>query len=79
MGARETDRDPSLAAERDALAKEVSRLEARSAEEAKLRSEAAEAVREALTDLKAMAAVAGMQPEGAGAPANDPAMEEPHG
>jgi hypothetical protein len=41
-----------LHAERDRLAEEVSRLRARAAEDARLRAEAAAAVRDALTDLR---------------------------
>ena len=51
---------PDLKAERDALAAKVHKLQARSEEEAQLRGEAAEAVRAALSDLRAMAAQGGM-------------------
>lgn len=45
--------DPEdLRAERDGLAAEVGRLRARATEDARLRAEAAEAVREALLDLR---------------------------
>lgn len=48
--------DLILQAERDALMSKVRVLEAKSAEEAQLRGEAAQAVRAALSDLRAMAA-----------------------
>lgn len=48
--------DLILQAERDALMSKVRVLEAKSVEEAELRGEAAQAVRAALTDLRAMAA-----------------------
>ncbi|MEM0923486.1 MAG: hypothetical protein AAGF44_07910 [Pseudomonadota bacterium] len=51
--------DHVLKAERDVLAAKVARLQARSAEEAQLRGEAADAVRAALSDLRAMASQAG--------------------
>ncbi|MEM0942504.1 MAG: hypothetical protein AAGI70_01025 [Pseudomonadota bacterium] len=49
----------TLSAERDKLAAKVAALQARSAEEAELRGEAAAAVRAALIDLRAMAGRAG--------------------
>ncbi|MCL5775394.1 hypothetical protein M1105_00080 [Limibaculum sp. FT325] len=49
----------ALEAERDRLATEVSRLERQVAEDAALRAEAADAVRAALGDLRAVAAQQG--------------------
>lgn len=46
--------------EREALTDKINRLEARSHEEAQLRGEAADAVRAALMDLRAMAGQAGL-------------------
>ncbi|MEL6479225.1 MAG: hypothetical protein AAFR17_17995 [Pseudomonadota bacterium] len=59
VAAADAAHDQVLKAERDVLAAKVARLQARSAEEAQLRGEAAEAVRAALSDLRAMAAQAG--------------------
>lgn len=52
-------KDTMLQAERDALLVKVRKLEAKSAEDAQLRGEAADAVRAALSDLRAMAAQGG--------------------
>ncbi|MEM6933178.1 MAG: hypothetical protein AAF526_06255 [Pseudomonadota bacterium] len=49
-------KDMMLQAERDALLVKVRKLEEKSAEDAQLRGEAADAVRAALSDLRAMAA-----------------------
>ncbi len=46
--------DPALAAERDRLEAEVERLQAAARRDAELRSEAAEAVKAALADLRAL-------------------------
>ncbi|MBY8976975.1 hypothetical protein KHP62_14250 [Rhodobacteraceae bacterium NNCM2] len=53
-------KDMMLQAERDALLTKVRSLEAKSAEDAQLRGEAAQAVRAALSDLRAMAANGGV-------------------
>ena len=60
VGTSEESRDNRLQAERDALLSKVRKLEAQSEEDAQLRGEAAQAVRAALSDLRAMAAQGGM-------------------
>ncbi|MEM7506463.1 MAG: hypothetical protein AAF415_06935 [Pseudomonadota bacterium] len=52
--------EADFTSERDALTAKINRLEARSHEEAQLRGEAADAVRAALMDLRAMAGQAGL-------------------
>lgn len=53
-------KDAMLHAERDALMSKVRKLEAKSEEDAQLRGEAAQAVRAALSDLRAMASQGGV-------------------